>query len=96
MFVELYQQQSVLAPAAFVSGFFILIVCFGKLQVRSQSRLHWLLLKGYSIIGSGSGFKVNIGSDSLVKSNDLGVSNVSRIRFGFGFIVNSDPDPIIE
>jgi len=26
----------------------------------------------------------------------LGVSNVSRIHFGFGFIVNPDPDPIIE
>jgi len=37
---------------------------------------------------------VNLGSDSLGKSNDLGVSNVSRIHFGFEFIVN--PDPIIE
>jgi len=53
-------------------------------------------LWGYSIIGSGSGFAVNLGSDSLGKSNDLGVSNVSRIHFGFGFIVNPDPDPIIE
>jgi len=26
----------------------------------------------------------------------LGVSNVSRIHFGFEFIVNPDPDPIIE
>jgi len=26
----------------------------------------------------------------------LGVSNVSRIHFGFKFIVNPDPDPIIE
>ena len=43
------------------------------------------------IIGSGSGFTVNLG-----KSNDLGVSDVSRIHFGFGFIVNPDPDPIIE
>jgi len=24
----------------------------------------------------------------------LGVSNVRRIHFGFGFIVNPDPDPI--
>jgi len=39
---------------------------------------------------------VNIGSDSLGKSNDLGVSSVSQIQFGFRFIVNSDPDPIIE
>jgi len=39
---------------------------------------------------------VNLGSDSLGKSNDLGVSSVSRIHFGFGFIVNPDPDPIIE
>jgi len=52
--------------------------------------------KGYSIIGSGSGFTVNLVSDSLVKSNDLGVSSVSRIHFGFGFIMNPDPDPIIE
>jgi len=37
---------------------------------------------------------VNLGSDSLGKSNDLGVSNVSRIHFGFRFIVNPDPDPI--
>jgi len=26
----------------------------------------------------------------------LGVSNVSRIHFGFEFIVNPDPDPTIE
>ena len=39
---------------------------------------------------------VSIGSDSLGKSNDLGVSSVSRIHFGFRFIVNPDPDPIIE
>jgi len=32
------------------------------------------ILWGYSIIGSGSGFTVNLGSDSLGKSNDLGVS----------------------
>ena len=51
---------------------------------------------GCLIVGSGSGFTVNLGSDSLGKSNDLGVSSVSRIHFGFGFIVNPDPDPIIE
>jgi len=39
---------------------------------------------------------MNLGSDSLGKSNHLGVSNVSRIHFGFKFIVNPDPDPIIE
>jgi len=39
---------------------------------------------------------VNLGPDSLGKSNDLGVSSVSRIHFGFGFIVNPDWDPIIE
>jgi len=39
---------------------------------------------------------VNLGSDSLAKSNDLDVSNVSRIHFGFRFIMNPDPDPIIE
>jgi len=39
---------------------------------------------------------VNLGSDSLGKSNDLGMSNVSRIHFGFEFIVIPDPDPIIE
>jgi len=39
---------------------------------------------------------VNLGSDSLGNSNDLGVSSVSRIHFGFGFIVNPDPDPITE
>jgi len=50
----------------------------------------------YLIIGSGSGFTVNLCSDSLGKSNDLGVSNVSRIHFGFRFIVNPVPDPIIE
>jgi len=55
-----------------------------------------MMLRGYSIIGSGSGFTVHLGSDSLGKSNDLGVSNVSWIQFGFGFIVNPDPDPIIE
>ena len=39
---------------------------------------------------------MNLGSDSLGKSNDLGVSSVSRIHFGFGFIVNPDPDPIMN
>jgi len=39
---------------------------------------------------------VDLGSDSLGKSNDLGVSNVSCIHFGFKFIVNLDPDAIIE
>jgi len=29
-----------------------------------------LCFRGYSIIGSGSGFTVNLGSDSLGKSND--------------------------
>jgi len=53
-------------------------------------------LRGYSIIGSSSGFTANLGSDSLGKSNDLGVSTMSRIHFGFGFIVNPDPDLIIE
>jgi len=57
--------------------------------------MFWFLM-GYSIIGSGSGFTVNLGSDSLGKSNDLGVSSVSRIHFGFGFIVNPDPDPIMN
>jgi len=52
--------------------------------------------RGYSIIGSGSGFTVNLGSDSLGKSNDLGVSSVSRIHFGFEFIMNPDPEPIIK
>ena len=37
---------------------------------------------------------MNLGSDSLGKSNDLGMSNVSRIHFAFRFIVNADP--IIE
>jgi len=53
-------------------------------------------LSGCSIIGSGSGFTVNLGSDSLGKSNDLGVSSVSRIHFGFEFIMNPDPEPIIK
>jgi len=53
-------------------------------------------LKGYSIIGSGSGFTVNLGSDSLGKSTELGVSSESRIHSELGFIVNPDPDPIIE
>ena len=56
-------------------------------------------LSGCSIIGSGSGFTVNLGSDSLGKSNDLGVSSVSsvsQIHFGLRFIVNPDLDPIIE
>jgi len=52
--------------------------------------------KGCSIIGSGSGFTVNLVSDSLGKSNDLDMSSVSRIHFGFGFIVNPDPDRIIK
>ena len=39
---------------------------------------------------------MNLGPDSLGKSSDLGVSSVSRIHFGFGFIANLDPDPIIE
>jgi len=51
---------------------------------------------GYSIILSGSGFTVNLCSDSLGKSNDLGVSSVSRMHLGFGFVVNPDEDPIIE
>jgi len=37
---------------------------------------------------------VNLGSDSLGKSNDLGISSVSWIHFGFGFIVNPDLDSI--
>jgi len=41
-------------------------------------------LWGYSIIGSG--FTVNLGSDSLGKSSSL----------PFGFIVNPYPDLIIE
>ena len=52
--------------------------------------------RGYSFMRSGSGFTVNLGSYSLGRSNDLGVSNVSRIHLGFGFIVNPDPGPIIE
>jgi len=60
--------------------------------VQRIQRAQW----GYSIIGSGSGFTVNLGSDSLIKLNDLGVFNVSRIHFGFEFIVNPDPDLIIE
>jgi len=32
----------------------------------------------------------------LANQMTLGVSHVSRIYFGFGFIVNPDPDPIIE
>jgi len=32
----------------------------------------------------------------LANRMTLDVSNVSRIHFGFGFIVNPDPDPIIE
>jgi len=32
----------------------------------------------------------------LANRMTLGVSNVRRIQFGFGFIVNPDPDPIIE
>ena len=51
---------------------------------------------GYSIIGSGSGFTVNLSSDSLGKSNDLGMSSVSRMHLGFRFVVNPDPDQIIE
>ena len=39
---------------------------------------------------------MNLGSDSLGKSNDLRVSSVSRIQFGFRFIVNRDLDPITE
>ena len=40
---------------------------------------------------------MNLGSDSLGKSNDFRrVYSVSRIHFGFGLIVNPDPDPIIE
>jgi len=42
---------------------------------------------------------VNLGSDSRGKSNDfrsVGVSSVNGIHSGFGFIVNLDPDPIIE
>jgi len=34
-------------------------------------RRHGGRLRGYSIIGSGSGFTVNLGSDSLGKSNDF-------------------------
>jgi len=64
--------------------------------VVSANNVYSMTLWGYSIIGSGSGFTVNLGSDSLGKSNDLGVSNWSQIHFRFGFIVNPDPDPIIE
>jgi len=32
----------------------------------------------------------------LANRMTLGVSNVSRNHFGFEFIVNPDPDPIIE
>ena len=65
---------------------------YNSLAVTTKNVLS--LLRGCSIIGSGSGFTVHLGLDSLGKSNDLGVSNVSRIHFAFRFIVN--PDPIIE
>jgi len=65
-----------------------------QLEQRTRRAMSWQ--RGYSIIGSGSGFTVNLVSDSLGKSNDLGVSSVSRIHFGFGFIVTPDQDPIIE
>ena len=38
---------------------------------------------------------MNLRSDSLGKSNDLDVSNASRIHFGFGFIVNRDLTSIV-
>jgi len=62
--------------------------------VENVGSCHWTInmFRDCSIIG----FTVNLGSDSLGKSNDLGVSSVSRIHYGFGFIVNPDPDPIIE
>jgi len=50
----------------------------------------------YLIIRSGSAFTVNLNSDSLANRMTLSVSNVSRVHLGFGFIVNPDPDPIIE
>ena len=39
---------------------------------------------------------MNLGSDPLANRMTLGVSNVSRIHFGFKFIVNPDLDPIIK
>jgi len=49
------------------------------------------ILRPYSIIGSGSGFTVNLGSNRMTLDQWA-----CRIHFGFRFIVNSDPDPIIE
>jgi len=69
---------------------------FQAVPSKTADASNQLFIWGYSIIGFGSGFTVNFGSDSLGKLNDLGVSSVSRIHFGFGFIVNPDPDPIIE
>ena len=67
-----------------------------EVSKRSLPKVASIRVRGYSNIGTRSGFTVNLGSDSLGKSNDLGMSSVSRIHSGFGFIVNLDPDPIIE
>jgi len=59
-----------------------------------QLSRYFLFHRAYSIIGTRSGFAVNLGSKA--DRITLGVSNVSRIHFGFKFVVNPDPDPIIE
>jgi len=41
-------------------------------------------------------YRIQIWIHSEFKSNDFRLSNVSRIHFGFKFIVNPDLDPIIE
>jgi len=76
------------------SGFFYFFLFNTSQEIGWEEHLQNDLFGGYSIIGSGSGFTMNLGSDSLGKSNDLSVSNVSWIHFGFGFIVK--PDLIIE
>jgi len=73
----------------------VLVQVLGILTTATSTRS--VTVRGYSIIRSG--FTVNLGSDSLGKSNgfrSVGVSSVSRIHFRFGFIVNPDPDPVIE
>ena len=65
-------------------------------RVECGSDCHHHFLGAIRLSDPDQNSQLNLGSDSLGKSNDLGVSNVSRIHFGFRFIVNPDPDPIIE
>jgi len=62
----------------------------------SQGAILEYKLRAYSIIGSGSGFTANLGSDSLGKSNDFRLVKCEPDSLWVRIHCESYPDPIIE